>query len=138
MSYRKVQSRQHIVRPTFIMLENNQPATSEQIPETFYLFIFFTIAGRRSFWIILMCAFRFEPNSIVKTKYKSQWWYSIFRSSVGKTLWLHASSVQSVCQWVSQCVKFLVSTFCLFISGVHMGFICGIPMPYDKFTTYTT
>ena len=50
---------------------------------------------------------------------------------LGKTLWLHASSVS---QSVSECVKLLVYTFCIvhiFLTQRRIRFICGVLMPYN-------
>ena len=46
---------------------------------------------------------------------------------LGKTLWLHASSV-------SECVKLLVYTFCIihiFLTQRRIRFICGVLMSYN-------
>ena len=53
--------------------------------------------------------------------------YSLLGRPLGKTLWLHASSV-------SQCVKLLVYTFCIvhiFLTQRWIRFICGVLMPYN-------
>ena len=55
---------------------------------------------------------------------------------LGKTLWLHASSVsQSKDLWsVSECVKLLVYTFCIihiFLTQKRIRFIRGVLMPYS-------
>ena len=46
---------------------------------------------------------------------------------LGKTSWLHASSV-------SECVKLLVYTFCIvhiFLMQRRIRFVCGVLMPYN-------
>ena len=50
---------------------------------------------------------------------------------LGKTLWLHASSVS---QWGSECVKLLVYTFCIvhiFLMQRWIRFIFGVFMPHN-------
>ena len=54
----------------------------------------------------------------------------IFRSSVRKDL----TAACFVSQWVSQCVKLLVYTFCIahiFLTQWRIRFICGVLMPYN-------
>ena len=61
--------------------------------------------------------------------------FPILGRPLGKTLWLHASSVsQSVSQSVSECVKLLVDTFCIihiFLTQRRIRFTCGVLMPYN-------